>query len=72
MSIFDLLVNKKDFSVAVKRHKFLKPHDVTLHASFHWHDKCHYEKLEHVIMMFTWIEYATIGKKTISGLNNNT
>ena len=53
MSIFDLLVNEDDFSVPVERKRFLKSHDILLHVSFHCHDKCHYEKLEHVIVMIT-------------------
>ena len=68
MSIFNLLLNENDFSVPVERHRFSKSHDITLNASFHWHDKCHSEKLEHVIVMITWSGNATIGRKTISGL----
>ena len=67
--IFNHLVDEKYFSVPAERHRFFKSHDITLHASFHWHDKCHYEKLEHVIVMITWSENVTIGGKTISGLN---
>ena len=68
MSIFDLLFNENDFSVPVERHRFLKSHDITLHESFRWHDKYHYEKLEHVIVMITRIGNATIGRNTIAGL----
>ena len=48
---FQLFSQWKRFSVPVERHRFMKSHDITLHASFHWHDKCHYETLEHVIVM---------------------
>ena len=65
-------VNKNDFSVSVERHKFFKTHDITLHASFHWHDKCHYEMLEHAIVMIALSGNATIGRKTISGLSHIT
>ena len=70
MSIFNLPVNENDFSVPVERHGFLKSHDFTLHVLFYWHDKYHYETLEHVIVMITWSGNATIGRKTISGLNH--
>ena len=70
MSIFNLLVNKNYFSVPVERHRFLKSHDITLHASLHWHDKCHCVKLENVIVMITWSGNATIGRNTISGQNH--
>ena len=70
MSIFNLLVNKNDFSVPDERNIFLKSHDIKRQASFHWHDKCHCEKLENVIVMITWSGNATIRKKTISGLNH--
>ena len=69
MSIFNLPVNENDFSVPVKRHRFLKSRDITLHTSFQWHDKYHYEKLEHVVVMIAWSGNATIGRKTISGLH---
>ena len=72
MSISNRLVNENDFSLPVERHRFLKSRDITLHASFHWHNKYHYEKLEHVIVMITWSGNATIGRKTISGLNHIT
>ena len=71
MSILNLLVNENDFSMPVERHRFLKSHDITLHASFNWRDKCHYEKLEDLIVMITWSGNATIGRKTISGLTRN-
>ena len=72
MSIFNLLVNENDFSVPVERHIFLKSRDIILHTSFHRHDKYHYQKLEHVVVMIAWSENATIGRKTISGLNHIT
>ena len=72
MCIFNRLVNENDFSVPVERHRFLKSHDITFYASFHWHDKYDYEKLEQVIVMITWSGDATIGRKTISGLNDIT
>ena len=72
MSIFNFLVNENDFAVPVERHRFLKSRAITLHVSFHWHGKYHYEKLEHVIVMITWSGTATIGRKTISALNQIT
>ena len=45
MAIFHLEVNENDFSVPFERHTLLKSHDIILHTSFHWHHKCHYEKL---------------------------
>ena len=54
MTIFHLVVNENDFSVPFVRHILLKSHDIILHASFRWHHNCHYEKLEHVIVMITW------------------
>ena len=72
MPIFNLLVNENDFSVPVERHRFMKSHDITLHASFHWHDKYRYEQWEQVIVMITWSGNATIGRKTTSGLNQIT
>ena len=72
MSIFKLIVNENEFSVTLERHRILKSHDVTLQASFHWHDKYHYEKLEHAIVMITWSGDAAIGRNTISGLNHIT
>ena len=70
MPIFKLLVNENDFSVPVECHRFLKSHDITLHVSFHWQNKCHYEKFEHVIVMITWSGNTTIDRKSISGLNH--
>ena len=67
MSIFNLPVNENDFAVPVERHR---SYGIALHASFLWHGKYHNEKLEHVIGMITWSGNATIGKKTISGLNH--
>ena len=73
MSISNRLVNENNFSLPVERHRlFLKSHDITLYAPFHWHNKYHYEKLEHVIVMITWSGNATIGRKTISGHNHIT
>ena len=72
MSISNRLVNENDFSSPVERHRFLKYHDITLYVSFHWHNKYHYEKLEHVIVMITWKGTASIDRKTISGLNHIT
>ena len=72
MSISNSLVNENDFSLPDERHRFLKSRDITLYVSIHWHNKYHYEKMEHVIVMITWIGNATIGIKTISGLNNIT
>ena len=72
MSVSNRLVNESDFSSPVERHRILKSHDITLYASFQWHNKYHYEKLEHVIVMITWSGNATIGRKTISGLNHIT
>ena len=69
---FQLSSQWKRFSVPVERYRFLKSHDITLHVSFQWHDKYHYEKLEHGVMMITWIGNANIGRKTISGLNDIT
>ena len=66
MSIFNLLVNENDFSVPFERRRFSKSHESR------WHDKYHYEKLEHVIVMITWSENTTIGRKTIFGLNHIT
>ena len=72
VSIFNLLVNENYFFVPIERHRFLKSHDITLHASFHWHDKYHCEKLEHVIVIITWSGNCTNGRNTISGLNHIT
>ena len=72
MSISNRLVNENDFSLPVERHRFLKSHDIKLYASFHWHNKYHYEKLEHVIVMITWSGNAIISRNTISGLNHIT
>ena len=72
MFILNLLVNENDFSVPVERHRFLKSRDITLHTSFHRHDEYHYQKLEHVVVMIAWCGNATIGRKTISGLNHIT
>ena len=46
--------------------------EISWYASFHWHDKYNYEKLEHVIVMITCSGNGTIGKKAISGLNHIT
>ena len=70
MSILNLVVNGNDFSISTGRHRFLKSHVITLHASYHWHVKCHYEKLEHVIVMIAKIGKVDIERKTISGLNH--
>ena len=70
MSIFNLLVNENDFEAPVEGHRFLKSHDIALHASFHCHDKCHYEKLEHVVVMISRSGNVTIGRKTIYGLTH--
>ena len=72
MSISNRLVNENDFSLPVEHHRFLKSHDITLNASLHRHNKYYYENLEHMIVMITWIGNATIGRKTISGLNHIT
>ena len=72
MSIFNLLVNENDFSVPVERHISLTSRDITLHTSFHRHDKYPYWKLEHVVVMIALSGNATIGRKTISGLNHIT
>ena len=68
-AIFNRAVNENDFSVAVKRHRFLQSHDIKLRTSFHCHHKCNYEKLERVIVIITWGGDANMGRKTISGLN---
>ena len=68
-AIFHLVINENDFSVPFERHTLLKSHDVILHASFYWQHKCHYDRLEHVIVMITWRWNADAWKKTISGLN---
>ena len=65
-----LLANENDFSAQVEYHRFYRSHDITLHVSFHWYDKCRDEKLEQVTVMITWSGNATIGRKTISGLNH--
>ena len=70
MAIFHLLVNENDFSAPFERRTLSKSHDDILHASFHWHHKCHYEKLELVIVMVSWSGNADTGRKTISGLNH--
>ena len=62
----------KLFSVPNERHRFSKSRDITLHTSFHWHDKYHNQKLEHVVVMIAWNGNATIDRKTISGLNHIT
>ena len=67
MYIFNFVGNKNDFSAPVEHHRLLKSRHITFHASFHWHHKCHYEKLEHVIVMITWCGNADIGRKTICG-----
>ena len=72
MPILDLIVNENDLGVPVERHGFLKSHDNTLHASYHWHDEYHYEKLEHVMVMTGWSGNVTISRKTISELNHIT
>ena len=51
MSILNLIIYENDFSEPPKCHRFLKSHDTIHHVQFHWHAKCHYEKLEHVIVM---------------------
>ena len=51
---FHLVVNEHGFSVPFERHTLLKSHDIILHASFHWHHKCHYGKLKHMVVMITW------------------
>ena len=60
----------KRFLVPVEGNRLLQSHDITRHVSFHWHDTCHYEMLEHVIVMITWRGNATIGRHTIFGLNH--
>ena len=70
MSIFNFVVNENNFSVLVEHYRFLKLHDIALHVSLHWHPKCHYEKLEHVILMITWSGNINIDKKAISGLTH--
>ena len=70
MAIFHPVVNENEFSVPFERHALLKSHDIILHASFHCHHKCHYEKLEHVSVMITWSWNADTGRRTISGLNH--
>ena len=67
---FNLVVNEYDFSVPAERNRFLTSHDIILHVSFHWHHKCHYEKLEHVIVMIAWSGNANIDGKTTSGGNH--
>ena len=67
---FNFLVNENKFSVPVERHRFSKSHDITLQASSHCHDKYHYEKFKHMIVMIIWSGNATNGRKTISVLNH--
>ena len=63
MAIFYLVVNWNDFSVPFECHSLLKYHDIILHVSFYWHHKCHYQKLEHVIVMITSRWNADTGGK---------
>ena len=70
MPVFKLPVKENDFPVPVEHHRILKSHDIALYALFHQHDKYQYEKLEHVIVIIIWSGNATIGRKTISGLNH--
>ena len=65
MSISNRLVNENDFPLPVECHRFLKSHDITLYASFPWHNEYQFEKLEYVIAMITWIGNATIDRKTV-------
>ena len=67
MAIFHLVVNENDFSVPFERHTSLKCHDIILHSTFYWHYKWRYEKLEHVIVVITWIRNPDTWRKTISG-----
>ena len=69
MPIINLLVNVNDFLVPVEHNRFLKSHDIALHASVHWHDKCHYEKLEQLMIMIIWSGKAAIGRNTVFGQN---
>ena len=55
-------VNEDDFSVPVECHRFFKSHDITFHVSFHWHIKCHKEKLEFVVVMITCSRIAGIAR----------
>ena len=65
-----LVVNEYDFSIPFERHTLLKSHDIILHASFHWHHKCHYGKLKHMVVMITWSWNADTERKTISRRNH--
>ena len=62
---FPSCIQWKWFSVPLERHALLKSHDIIVHASFHWHHKCHYEKLDYVIVMMTWSWTQTLGEKKI-------
>ena len=57
-------------SVSVERHRFLKSYAITRHVSFHWHIKCHYQKLWHMVVIITCRRGVGIGRMVISGLNH--
>ena len=67
MSLFSLVVKENYFSVASRVPMILEIS--WYYTSFHWHHQCHYEKLEHVILVITWGGNSYIGSNTVSGLN---